>query len=154
MSQISPLFLCPQSAVYQPFEVCQRVAAIYLLPANPCLRSAIGLAKYRRQFRRAQAILLFQLVAVQELHRHPEPGDEIFPFIAHAEGGVRDGAKITSVGLRRNDLVADVEQRVHETAVGVVDEDEGGFFHLAVTLFRLTPQTQSLVRRGNSVLKH
>ena len=60
---------------------------------------------------------------MQKLDRNSEPRDEVFPFIAHAESGMRDRAEITRVGFRRDDLVADVEQRVHESAVGVVDED-------------------------------
>ena len=66
---------------------------------------------------------------MQKLDRHPESGDEVFPLVAHAEGGMCDRTEIPCVGLWRDDLVADVEQRVHETAVGVVDEDEGWFFH-------------------------
>ena len=99
------------------------MAAVDLLAADKFPRTAVRLAENHRQRNTLQSVFVFQLITVQELHRHPKPGDKLLPFIAHAEGGMRDRAQIAGIGLRRDDLVADVEQRVHETAIGVVDED-------------------------------
>src|SRR3989344_2343994 len=98
-------------------------------PGDPLLKALVRLPKYRWQRGIVNSIFLFQFVPVQKLDRHAEPGDEPFPLVAHAEGGMRDRAEVTGVSLRRNDLVADVEQRVHEPAVGVIDENEGWFAH-------------------------
>ena len=74
-------------------------------------------------------MLLGQLIAVQKFDWAIQLRDKLFPFVAHAEGGMRERAQVAGIGLGRNDLVADIEQRVYQSAVGSVDENESGLIH-------------------------
>ena len=66
---------------------------------------------------------------MQELDRAIQLRDELFPLVAHAEGGMRERAEVAGISLGRNDLVADVEQGIYQPAVGVVDKNEDRYIH-------------------------
>ena len=64
----------------------------------------------------------YKLVTVQKFTVYCERFDECSPLAPFAEIAVRERAQITGVGFGREDLVADVGQRVEHAAVGVIDE--------------------------------
>ncbi len=105
------------------------MTAIDLFLSDPGLQTGFCLEENRRQGDVTQAVTLGQLVAVQELDLATEVCDELLPLVAHAESGMREGAEIAGIGLGRNDLVADVEQRIHQPTVGVVHENQRWFAH-------------------------
>lgn len=50
--------------------------------------------------------------------------DERLPFTAHAESTIGQGAETTWVGGRRNQFMNVVLQRMDESTVSVIDEDQ------------------------------
>jgi len=65
--------------------------------------------------------------------------DKLLPLVAHTEGGMRERAEVAGISLGRNDFVADVEQRIHQPAVGVVDENESLSFHFCLFINNKKP---------------
>lgn len=67
-----------------------------------------------------------KLVAVEKLAGQVQGADEVPPGATLRQHAMGDGAKLAGVGGGGKELMADVRQRVEETAVGVVDEEQGG----------------------------
>ena len=63
-----------------------------------------------------------ELVAVQKALLHLLGVDKAPPCLAQAEIAVGEGAQLTLVGPRRDELVTDVGQRVGKATIGVIDE--------------------------------
>lgn len=100
------------------------MATVDLLLPDPRPKTSFSLEKNRWQRDIAQSIPLDQLVAVQKLDGAIQLRDELLPLVAHTEGGMRERAEVAGIGLGRNDLVTDIEQRVHQPAVGVVNKNK------------------------------
>ena len=110
---------------------------IDLILSDPRLKAGSRFEENCRQGNIPQTVTLGQLVAVQELDLAAKLFDKLFPLVAHLESRMGNSTEVTAVGLRRNDFVADVEQRVHQPAVGVVDKDEDVLAHFGA-MFRST----------------
>ena len=122
------------------------MATVDLLAADKFPKAAVRFAENRRQRNTLQSVFVFQLVAVQKLHRTVQLRDELLPLVTHLESRMGNGAEVAAVGLRRDDLVADVEQRVHQPAVGAVHKNENEFAHGILELCFTRPVPTKSVR--------